>query len=165
MRPANFSKSRWSAVAAVLVALPLLVILSPLFLLAFIGYLVRALIINLTAWYVWRLKGKSVLLVYSDSTIWKAYFESELLPRLRDRAIVLNWSERKRWRLCVAVLAFRHYGGRIEFNPVALVFRPFGKVQVLRYYLPFKQYKCGDPASVNALTVRLLELTNARDVA
>jgi len=154
VRPAKYSRS----IGPALVAFPLLVVLSPIFLLAWVGFLAQALLVNLTAWYLWRPEGKRVLIVYSDSTIWKDYFESDLLPRLGDAAIVLNWSHRKRWGFSIAALAFRLYGGRIEFNPAAFVFRPFRRVKVLRYYLPFKEYKRGSPDSVTAVTTQLFEL-------
>jgi hypothetical protein len=158
MRPANFTRSIWPGVVAAAIAVPLLVVLSPLIVLIYLGRLAQALLINLTAWYVWRPNGKRVLLVYSDSVIWKEYFESDLLPRLHGKAVVLNWSHRKQWSPSVATMAFRHYGGRLEFNPLAIVFRPFRRAKVLRYYRPFKEYKHGRPQSVKELTDQLLEL-------
>lgn len=135
-----------------------------MFILMYLGAWIRALLINLTAWYVWRRQGTRVLIVYSDSTIWKGYFEEELLPRLEGRAIVLNWSQRKMWQTSIATLAFKHYGGRVEVNPAAFVFQPFSRVKVLRYYLPFKEYKRGHPERVAALTDQLFDLVEAGHV-
>jgi hypothetical protein len=79
VRPAKFSNSTWAGIVATLFLLPFLVVISPVLLLWYVGRRARALLINLTAWYVWRRQGKFVLVVYSDSPIWKVYFESELL--------------------------------------------------------------------------------------
>jgi len=150
--------------AAACFIVPLVILLSPIILLAYLGWLAQALLVNLMAWYVWRPNGKLVLVVYSDSTIWKSYFESELLPRLGDTAVVLNWSHRKQWGISIAALAFRRYGGRINFNPAAFVFGPFKRVKVLRYYEPFKEYKRGAPQGVAALTEQLLALIKTGNV-
>lgn len=43
---------------------------------------------------IWLLQGKRVLFFYSNRGIWKSYFEQTFIPRLKDRAIIWNWSER-----------------------------------------------------------------------
>lgn len=77
-------------------------------------------LLYLAVWLVWCVRGRYVLLVYSDSPIWRDYFKNEIIPVLDKRAVTLNWSQRKRWRLSLAVLAFRRFGGRREFNPLAV---------------------------------------------
>jgi hypothetical protein len=46
---------------------------------------------------LWLPRGKDIIVVYSDSSIWHEYMTNEVLPLLQERAIVLNWSERNRW--------------------------------------------------------------------
>ena len=55
----------------------------------------------------------------------------------------MNWSQRKRWRFSIARLAFHHFGGNREFNPIAVVFRPFRRTRTFRFWLPFKELKVG----------------------
>ena len=54
--------------------------------------------LRLAVWSWWCLRGRNILFVYSDSLVWHDYIEQRILPHLGERAIVLNWSERKRWR-------------------------------------------------------------------
>ena len=163
MRPAKYQDSPMAKVFAILIGVPLLVLLSPLIVLMLLGSVVTAILVHVAAWSLWCSRGKYVLLVYSDSTIWKSYFESDLIPRIRDKTVTLNWSQRRRWRPSLATLAFRRYGGRTRFNPVAFVFRPYRPVKTIRYYSAFKEYKRGDTASVDKLTAELLCILESAD--
>ena len=80
------------------------------------------------------------LFVYSDSPIWHEYIVQHFLPYLGERAVILNWSDRKLWRFSLARIAFRHFGGNREFNPLAVVFRPFGRTQAFRFWQPFRSF-------------------------
>jgi hypothetical protein len=166
MRPA-YPKKKSAALFALLIGVPLFILFLPFLAIGLLGHLVSKVVINLVAWCWWFPRGRSVLLVYSDSVIWKQYFESQVLPVVKDKVLVLNWSGRKRWRPSIASWAFHHYAGRVDFNPAAFVFRPFRKVEVLRFYLPFKEFKRGDTAKVDELTARLFALseTRAKEVA
>jgi hypothetical protein len=69
--------------------------------------------------------GKRVLFVYSNSPVWQSYIENNILPRLPHGSVVLNWSERRRWRWwSLSAAAFHFFGGSREFNPLAVVVRP-----------------------------------------
>lgn len=92
-----------------------------------------------------------MIFVYSDSPTWKEYIETEILPNLQDRAVILNWSERRNWKYSLAVLAFRYFGGYRNFNPIALVFRPFRFLKAFRFFEAFKEYKRGNPENVQRL--------------
>jgi hypothetical protein len=62
---------------------------------------------------------------------------------------VLNWSQRSNWnRWSLPVLCFRHFGGDREFNPMAIVFRPFRKARVFRFWRPFRDRKHGTPSAL-----------------
>jgi hypothetical protein len=63
-----------------------------------------------------------VLLVYSDSPIWQEYITTQVLPLVRERAVVLNWSVRKKWsRSSLAFAVFHHFGGASDFNPLVVL--------------------------------------------
>jgi hypothetical protein len=93
-----------------------------------------------------------VLFVYSDSPIWHDYMTTEVLPMLSNRAVVLNWSQRKQWpKLSLAVHVFRSLGGEKEFNPLVVVFRPFRRAKLFRFWSAFKEWKRGHTEAVEKL--------------
>jgi hypothetical protein len=89
--------------------------------------------------------GRFVLLIYSESPNWKPYIESKILPRLGSRVVTLNWSARKEWRRNNRFEArlFNHWAGDNEFNPMALVFDPIGRVKDVRFWQAFRDFKHG----------------------
>jgi hypothetical protein len=140
----------------------ILVAVSPIVLLWLVFYLLAGVLLHIAIWCVWYTRGRDVLLVYSNSPIWQEYFEEQLLPRLGRRAIVLNWSQRRLWHRTLAVAVFRLFGGNREFNPVAIVFRPFRLARTFRYYKSFREFKHGKPEAVDALTDQLFALLNGQ---
>jgi hypothetical protein len=140
--------------------LPLFILFLPLILVAITCYLLAGLFLHLAIWCCWCLRGRYVLLVYSDSPIWQGYVEEEVLPRLGESAVVLNWSERGRWRQTLAVLAFRYFGGHREFNPLAVVFQPFRIARQFRFYRPFREFKQGRPEAVEKMKRELFDLVD-----
>ena len=125
--------------------LMLLVLASPLILvvvmLAVAARLVAGALIHVAVWLWWWPRGRDVLFVYSDSPVWHDYIEINILPNIRQRAILLNWSQRSKRSSGLAWAVFRHFGGKTEFCPLAVVFRPFG--QVFRFWQPFRDWKHG----------------------
>ena len=99
------------------------------------------------------------MLVTSNSPNWQAYVEANILPRLGDRAVVLNWSERQRWPSVAPWEGrfFRRFAGDREFNPAALVHRPDGKIEVIRFHRAFLDFKHGDDAALRAAESALFE--------
>ena len=93
-------------------------------------------------------RGRDVLFVYSDSPVWHEYIEQRFLPHLVRRAVVLNWSERNRWNLSLGQVAFRFFGGRREFNPLAVVFRPLRRTRTFRFWTAFRDLKHGRPEAL-----------------
>jgi len=131
----------------------LLVLLTPIILpLAVVGivlYVLNKLTVYLLIWVLWLPRGKDVLLVYSDSPIWQEYMTTQILPLVRERAIVLNWSHRNKWpRWSFAAHAFRSIGGRKNFNPMVALFRPLRGATVFRFFAAFKGWKHGQTESV-----------------
>ena len=152
-----------STLQALLLA-TILVAISPIILLWLVLYLLAGVLLHIAIWCVWCTRGHDVLLVYSNSPIWQAYFEEQLLPRLGRRAIILNWSQRRLWHHTLAVAAFRFFGGNREFNPLAIVFRPFRLARSFRYYKPFCELKHGKPEAVDELTDQLFALLDGQRV-
>jgi hypothetical protein len=68
----------------------------------------------------------------------------QVLPLVEERAVVLNWSARNKWRrLSFPVHVFRTFGGDREFNPLVVLFRPFSPAKIFRFWAPFKDWKHG----------------------
>jgi hypothetical protein len=121
----------------------------------------------LRVWF-WRAHashGRFILFVYSESPNWQAYVEENILPRIRERAIVLNWSERRLWASnCPWEWRFfRRFAGDREFNPLALVFCRYGRVRAVRFHQAFLDYKHGKPLALQQAEAQLFEL--AKDAA
>lgn len=105
---------------------------------------------------------------------WKEHIENRLLPLVRNYAVILNWSERSSWdlkRKPLEVKVFQHWTnvsvfkseGRRRwdgenFNPAAIVFLPSGKIEVLRFWNAFKDYKYGKTIPLEKLEQQLSEL-------
>lgn len=133
----------------------LLIILSPLLLIVVLLYFSWGAILYLFIWLRWQ--EQYAIFVYSESPIWKEYIEREILPHIQDRAVILNWSERRKWKNSLGVLAFRYFGGHKNFNPIGIVFRPFRLVKTYRFFEAFKEFKHGDPKKVEEIRRELFE--------
>jgi hypothetical protein len=134
----------------------LLLVLSPVLLVAILFYFLWGAILYIMIW-ITR-KKQFVVFVYSNSPIWQNYMEREILPYIQDRAVILNWSERRNWKNSFAVLAFRYFGGVRNFNPIAIVFRPFHLVQTYRFFEAFKEFKHGNPGKVEEIKSELFRI-------
>ncbi len=77
-----------------IVALTLALLFLPVLVGVLVSYLIAGLALQFAVWLLWCTRGKDMLLVYSDSPNWKEYVENRLIARLRERAVLLNWSER-----------------------------------------------------------------------
>ena len=136
---------------------PLLLLLSPILLLCAISYWMYRITLYLLIWLWWSRNGKDVLFISSDSPIWHDYMVSEIFPLVRERAVVLNWSERNKWpRWSFGVHLFRTFGGNREFNPLVVLFRPFRQARTFRFWVPFKDWKRGYKEPVERLRRELL---------
>jgi len=132
-------------------------VIAPLGLAVLVLFLAHRIVLYLLVWILWSSNGKDLLVVYSDSPIWHDYIATEILPLVQKRAVVLNWSERGKWpRLSFRVHVFRHFGGRRDFNPLVVLFRPLRRAKVFRFWLPFKDWKRGYRQPVERLREELL---------
>ena len=142
--------------------LVVIILLSPAILLLVVGilalFVLTSICLHILIWTFWCVRGRDVLFVYSDSPIWYDYIQERLLPPIRHRAVVLNWSQRKRWRISLARAAFHHFGGYREFNPLAVVFRPFHRTRKFRFWQPFRDFKHGRPQALQEMEKDLFEL-------
>jgi hypothetical protein len=137
---------------------PLLLMTLPLVIVGLVLWVAAAIVLQLIVWTVWCSRGRYALVVYSNSPIWQEYFEQHVLPAVGDRGIVLNWSDRKRWPFSLSAVLFRFFGGTREFNPLAVVFRPFAWSRQFRFYGPFQGFKRGRLQRVEEMRQDLLEL-------
>ena len=133
----------------------LLILLSPILIIALFFYLLWGAILYIAIWLTWR--KQRLLFVYSDSPIWKEYIATKVIPKLQKHAVILNWSERKAWKNSLAILAFRYFGGYRNFNPLALVFRPFRFAKDYRFYEAFKEFKHGKSGEVEKVLNELFD--------
>ena len=137
---------------------PLLLLFLPLVAVAFVLWLAAATLLQLIVWTVWCSRGRYALVVYSNSPLWQEYFETQVVPRLGGRAVVLNWSERNGWKMTLPVILFRVFAGTREFNPIAIVFEPLAWPRRFRFYQAFRSLKRGKPEEVETLRLDLFRL-------
>lgn len=135
-----------------------IVVLLPLLAVAASIYYSWSLILSIAIWITWGIKDRHILFVYSDSPSWLSYIEQEILPRIRETAVILNWSERQQWKNSLAVLAFKFYGGNQNFNPMAIVFRSFRFHKIFRFYEAFKDFKHGKTESLEKIRMDFFKL-------
>jgi len=109
------------------------------------------LCVHLLIWIWWCARGRDVLLIYSDSPIWREHIEERILPLLGKRVIVLNWSARRQWSLSLSRIAFGYFGGTREFNPLAVVFRPLRRTRTFRFWKAFRDMKHERPEALQAM--------------
>jgi hypothetical protein len=146
---------KWWAIPLIVLVVALLV---PLGLLLLVLYGLISVVLHAAIWSLWCLRGRDILFVYSDSPVWRDYIRERMLPHLQQRAVILNWSERQRWQFSLARVAFHHFGGRKEFNPLAVVFRPFCRTRTFRFWQPFRDWKHGHPEALVAMERELFEV-------
>jgi len=141
-------------VALILVLLPFVL---PLALFAIVSHVLYRTLLYILVWALWLPKGKDVLLVYSESPIWHEYMTTQILPLVQQRAVVLNWSERKKWpHWSFAAALFHHFGGAGDFNPMVVLFKPLRRANVYRFWSAFKDWKRGYKEPVERLTQELV---------
>lgn len=139
----------WMIPLAIVIGAILLPIVLLLVVIALLRVFITSLVVHSAAWLFWRRRGHDVLFVYSNSPIWKEYIETEILPAIRDRSVVLNWSERKKWPPGIPRMMFDHFGGSRGFNPMAVAFRPYQRTRVFRFWYPFRDWKHGKPEALH----------------
>lgn len=149
--------------------LALVAVLLPLILVCVAVYLVWrtawGAILRVWFWHRHAAHGRRILFVYSESPNWQAYVEANILPRLRERAVALNWSQRNEWpdRSPWEARFFRHFAGAREFNPIALVMSKRGRIQAVRFHQAFLDFKHGKESALRAAETELFTLVDSTD--
>jgi hypothetical protein len=138
--------------------LPLTIVWLPVVLVVLVVQLATAVLLLCVVWIAWCPRGKYAIVVYSNSPVWQEYFETRVIPQLGDRAVVLNWSERRHWPPTLPVLLFRTFGGSRAFNPMAIVFEPWVWPKRFRFYTAFRSFKHGRTEDVERLRLELFQL-------
>lgn len=130
------------ALLAATLLLPIVVVLLPPLVL---WWFVWGSVLRLWFWYAHRRHGRFILFIYSESPNWQTYIEQNLLPRLGDHALVLNWSRRKQWNResWWAARVFHHWAGGRDFNPLTLVFVGTWRVASVRFFRAFRDFQHG----------------------
>ena len=89
-------------------------------------------------------RGVSFLVVYSESPAWEAHIRDTWLPRLGPTAVLLNWTDRARWKPSLEVRLFNHFiKSWRNFNPAVLALRGLERPLVFRFFYAFQQAKHG----------------------
>jgi hypothetical protein len=138
--------------------LPFLIVLLPLIVVMVAVWCVAAVTLLVAVWTTWCPRGRYALVVYSNSPIWQQYFDERVLPAIGNRGVVLNWSDRNRWKLSLSVALFRMFAGHRDFNPMVIVFPPFRWPRRFRFYEAFRTFKHGRPESVERTRTDVLGL-------
>ena len=97
-------------------------------------------------------KGKVILFVYSDSSNWKGYVETKILPSLVGCSVVLNRSKRREWESSMEFeeRLFNQWAGSGEFTPTAILFPLTGRTRVFRLWQPSDNPKHGKDKGLRA---------------
>lgn len=87
----------------------------------------------------WFLQGKYVFFLYSDSKKWKEYFETELIPKIENKAVIRNWSTRLQdgWTNDMEGRILKLYKPLGYFYPIAIVFLPNDEIKTFQFYTPY----------------------------
>lgn len=160
-------KDIWVIVLLVLLC-PLLI---PLFLLVVV-LLLWHLLVWLLLWgtilriWFWRAhatRGRPILFIYSESPNWQDYIEANILPKICDRSIILNWSRRRHWNSesFWEACFFRRFAGEYHYNPLALVFGPRGSIRAIRFHQAFLDLKHAKPSTLQAVESEFFSLVEA----
>jgi hypothetical protein len=137
---------------------PIVLLLLPVLVFVGLWRIGQTLVLHALLLIFWAPRNRRVLFVYSNSPNWKEHCEREILPRLPETAVVLNWSERKKWpRWRLSTQLYRAYAGSEEFNPLGVVFRPFKPIRLFAFWKPFRDAKHGKPQKLERLKAEFLE--------
>lgn len=115
---------------------------------------------DLAWWSWWNPRGRDILFVYSDRPLWKNHVEADILPFIQKRAVIVNLSERRRSRLAFLYKVFRRLGVHDESLPHALVFRPFRRTRVFRFWKPFRHLKAGRVETLQHIEAEFFDLVD-----
>jgi hypothetical protein len=132
-------------------------VLFPLGVVFIVGWLLATIALHLALVVAWLPRGRRVLFVTSDNPRWKPYLDEHVLPRLPPKSVVLNWSERARWSpFQLGPWLFRMWSGPRDFNPMAIVVRPWPSPKTFRFWSAFEELARGKPEPLRDVQTALL---------
>jgi hypothetical protein len=139
----------------------LLVVLSPVLILWGAARSSYQWTLRFLFWLKWHHYNKFIVFVYSDNPHWKEYIESKLLPHIAPHSVTLNRSQPAQWRYRqLETLIWTHWGGSVEYSPVAIVFPPHDPPCVFRFWTPFKALHYGKEAPLLAARAEFFALVD-----
>lgn len=138
------------------IAVALAVFILPFIVLIILAVRLQLVLVLIAVRLMWIPKGKYLLVVHSESPVWSPYLKGHLIPETSAHAVLLNWSERKSWsRAQLSTQVFDAIVGSREHTPSVVLFDPWWKPKVYRFWKPFKAYKRGDTKLVQNLADQL----------
>lgn len=111
----------------------------------------------------WLPQNKFILFIYSDNQDWKNYAEQNIIPKIKEHSIILNWSERNNWinsnTLEAKIFKNFHWGrewiwrqniraGGQNYNHQAIIFKPWNKPKIINFWKPFKDHQFGNETNL-----------------
>ena len=97
-------------------------------------------------------RGQRCVLVYSRSPVWESHILSRWVPRIGERAALLNWSDRANWGWSLEALLFNRFcRSSANFNPALIVLRGLHTPLVFRFFYAFHEAKHGRPEYLELL--------------
>ena len=154
-REPESSRQRVFRFALVVLLLPIIL---PLAILVLVLRVLNKAAVYLLVWAWWLPRGKDVLYVSSESPIWKEYMEGEIFLLVAERAVALSWSAHSKWpKWSLAVRVFHIFGGRRDFNPIVVLFRPFRHARTFRFLPAFQERKHGNSVRIEQLRRDLMQ--------
>jgi hypothetical protein len=130
----------------------MVVLLFPLGVAFLAGWLLASIAVHLALLVLWLPRGRRVLFVTSDDPRWKSYLDEHIVPRLPKNAVVLDWSRRALWSpFGLGVWLYRLWSGGRDFNPMAIVVRPWPTPKVFRFWSAFEELSLGHPEPLRAV--------------
>jgi hypothetical protein len=153
----NLAESRQNRPLTNVVGLATVFLLFPLGVAFLAGWLLATIALHLALLVVWLPRGRRVLFVTSDDATWKTHLDLNVVPRLPKTAVILDWSARARWSpFQLGAWLFRLWSGDRNFNPLAIVFRPWRGPKIFRFWSAFQELERGNPEPLRAVQAAFL---------
>ncbi|MEN6625966.1 MAG: hypothetical protein ABFD69_07050 [Candidatus Sumerlaeia bacterium] len=123
-----------------------------------IGYWLHGRVLLLRCMILRAKRGIRGIIVYSNSPNWQAYVETNWLPMLRDRFLILNRSHEEHRSGTLSARVYRHFCPQNENHcPAIILFRGLMHPCVYRCYYAFLDFKHGNPKALRELEAHLLK--------